>query len=110
MQLIAPQGTILHPSVYLIFDEYCHVLLDSKDLAYRKDIEEWRSKILPSNTEFWNDREVTDIENVTAIRILVCGNTGVGKSSLINEVFGVRMVRFMIKRCVPKRILTKQID
>jgi hypothetical protein len=93
IKLKAPQGTILHPSVYLIFDEYCHVLLDSKDLAYRKNIDQWRSTIIPMESEFWNEREVMSIEEPAAIRILVCGNTGVGKSSLINEVFGVRVVR-----------------
>lgn len=31
---------------------------------------------------------------VKAFRILVCGKTGVGKSSLINAVFAVDMVLF----------------
>ena len=38
------------------------------------------------------DREVVNIEEPGAIRILVCGNTGVGKSTLINEVFGAEVV------------------
>jgi len=29
---------------------------------------------------------------VKAFRILVCGKTGVGKSTLINKVFGVELV------------------
>lgn len=89
----APQGTILHPSVYLIFDEYCHIFLNSKQLAFRSHIEKWRSYVIVSQSEFWNDREVLNIEEPGVIRILVCGNTGVGKSSLINEVFGVKVVR-----------------
>jgi len=83
----------LHPSVYLVFDEYFNVLLDSKDLTYRKDIEQWRSKILSASAdEFWHDDEVRDIERPESIRILVCGNVGVGKSTLINKVFGVKVV------------------
>ena len=88
--LAAPQGTILHPSVYLVFDEYCHVLLDSKELANRKQIEQWRPSLCAE--EFWIDRGVVNIEEPGAIRVLVCGNTGVGKSTLINEVFGAEVV------------------
>ena len=41
---------------------------------------------------FWNTEGVPDIEQVSAMRILVCGNSGVGKSTLINRVFGVQVV------------------
>ena len=75
----------------MIFDRYCHVFLDSKDLPFRSNIEKWRDITL-SNDGFWNDREMLKIEEPEAIRILVCGNTGVGKSTLINEVFGVEVV------------------
>lgn len=34
-----------------------------------------------------------EIEDPAAIRILVCGNCGVGKSTLVNEIFGVEVVR-----------------
>lgn len=30
---------------------------------------------------------------VSAFRVLVCGKTGVGKSTLINRVFGIELVR-----------------
>jgi ribosome biogenesis GTPase A len=42
--------------------------------------------------EFWSDREVLSIEEPGSIRILVYSNTGVGKSSLINEFFSVKVV------------------
>ncbi|KAL8723618.1 MAG: hypothetical protein Q9181_007246 [Wetmoreana brouardii] len=88
----AAQGTILHPSVYLIFDEYSTVFLDSKALPFRNEIEEVRDTMLTTDG-FWNEREIIDTEDGGAIRILVCGNTGVGKSTLINEVFGAELTK-----------------
>ena len=41
------------------------------------------------NQGFWTDRETSEIDELKSIRILVCGNTGVGKSTLVNRVFGV---------------------
>lgn len=96
----AAQGTTLHPSVYLIFDEYSNVFLDSKALSFRSDIEMLRSTVLTKDV-FWGERETVDIEEPGAIRILVCGNTGVGKSTLINEVFGAEVVRHAYRRCFP---------
>ena len=37
---------------------------------------------------FWNDGQL-DADDSGPMRILVCGNCGVGKSTLINQVFGV---------------------
>ena len=92
---IGPQGTIIHPSVYYIFDVYCHVHLDSKELEYRSQIEQWKHKALPTESpqEFWDAPAIKMADEPKAIRILVCGNTGVGKSTLINNVFGVQVVR-----------------
>lgn len=45
------------------------------------------------NTGFWLDGgEEDNSANPGAIRVLVCGNTGVGKSTLINKTFGVDVV------------------
>ena len=43
------------------------------------------------NLGFWNDTSAVEIDELKTIRILVCGNTGVGKSTLINRVFGVNL-------------------
>jgi predicted GTPase len=49
--------------------------------------------VLPTpDKEFWNEREVVTIDEPAAVCILVCGNCGVGKSSLVNTVFGVEVV------------------
>ena len=41
------------------------------------------------NQGFWSNRGPIQMDDLKSIRILVCGNTGVGKSTLINRVFGV---------------------
>ena len=41
------------------------------------------------NRGFWSEEDTLENDGLKAIRILVCGNTGVGKSTLINRVFGV---------------------
>lgn len=76
------------------------MFLDSKALSFRHDIEILRSTVLTKDV-FWGERETVDIEEPGAIRILVCGNTGVGKSTLINEVFGAEVVRSAYRRCSP---------
>ena len=76
------------------------MFLDSKALSFRGNIEELRSTVLTKDI-FWGERETVDIEEPGAIRVLVCGNTGVGKSTLINEVFGVEVVRSVFHRPFP---------
>lgn len=92
----APQGTIIHPSVYLLLDEHINVALDTKEAKLQRNLEEWRENMLGTqsghvNMGFWGDGSITDDGNPGAIRVLVCGNTGVGKSTLINKTFGVEV-------------------
>jgi ribosome biogenesis GTPase A len=60
-----------------------------KDLADYRDrcLEEGDGAIPP-----WLEGLELQASGVKAFRILVCGKTGVGKSTLINKVFGVEMV------------------
>ena len=87
-----PQGSILHPSIYMIFDECNHILLNSIELAFCYEIQKSRSLFLPEVT-FWESRDDAIDMEAFPIRILVIGNTGVGKSTLINKVFGTELVR-----------------
>ncbi|KAK5130600.1 hypothetical protein LTR08_001919 [Meristemomyces frigidus] len=94
----SPQGTIIHPSVYLLLDENTGVSLETKGLKLQRHIEDWRERMLGSrngvvNTGFWLGTDADDDEDLGAIRVLVCGNTGVGKSTLINKTFGVDVTR-----------------
>lgn len=91
----APQGTIIHPSVYMLLDEHVNVQMESKEVKLQRYLEDYRDKMLGvtregmTNPGFWLDDDDDDSANPGAIRVLVCGNTGVGKSTLINKTFGV---------------------
>ena len=93
----APQGTIIHPSVYHCSDEFVVQTSSLSSMPDRGTIENWRAKMLGTehhvlNQGFWSDADPQENDDeLKAIRILVCGNTGVGKSTLINQVFGVNM-------------------
>ena len=92
----AAQGTIIHPSVYFLLDECASIAFATQELGLQTAIEEARElmlgasdgKIIPG---FWMGREIVAREMPDALRVLVCGNTGVGKSTLINKVFGVEL-------------------
>lgn len=95
----APHGTVIHPSVYLLLDKYIGISLNMKAFPFYPHIEKWRQLTLGQkggqkdnsvlgSMGFWNDGRTAE-PDPGAIRILVCGNAGVGKSSLINSIFGV---------------------
>lgn len=90
----APQGTIIHPSVYYCLDECVVQASTLSKMPDRERIENWRAKMLGAKHHvlsqgFWSDGDPPETEGLKTIRILVCGNTGAGKSTLINQVFGV---------------------
>lgn len=61
---------------------------------FERDIIRFRNEQHPSVRDPWLtlEMEAAPQADVKACRILVCGRTGVGKSTLINKVFGVPMV------------------
>lgn len=77
-----PQGTIIHPSVYLLLDEYINIALETKDLNSQRNLESWRARMMHesesigANTGFWLDEDDHGSADPGALRVLVCGNTG----------------------------------
>ncbi|KAI1627960.1 hypothetical protein EDD37DRAFT_606741 [Exophiala viscosa] len=87
------QGSIIHPSVYYLMDEWPLVSFSSKEIDLQYKLEAVRLDMLGEDGEcwnqgFWNDGTTAAMEDLPPLRILVCGNTGVGKSTLISRVFG----------------------
>lgn len=78
----------------MVLDRFMYISLDVKHFPFYQFLHAWRSKILGQKDDllngcFWNTApSIAEVEEPGAVRILVCGNTGVGKSSLINKVFG----------------------
>ncbi|KAI6896472.1 hypothetical protein KC318_g10053 [Hortaea werneckii] len=92
----APQGSIIHPSLYMLLDVDAAIAFASNRLGFQESIDCNRELMMGSNDRqitqgYWDSHEVVAIEKPSAIRILVCGNSGVGKSTLINEVFGAEL-------------------
>ena len=51
----------------------------------------FRESMIPTeNQQFWDAETDGMPTGINHIRILVCGNNGIGKSTLINKVFGIR--------------------
>lgn len=100
LRFTAHQGTIIHPSVYQLLDEFLYTALNKKAQQFHEQIGNWRPKMLGMlgdelnllNQGFWANRECVHVDDLQVIRILVCGNTGVGKSTLINRIFGIEIV------------------
>ena len=62
----------------------------------KKDLAEFQERFMESTDSTlppWLEGMQLQANGVKAFRILVCGKTGVGKSTLINKVFGVEIVR-----------------
>ncbi|KAH8896881.1 hypothetical protein GQ53DRAFT_639405 [Thozetella sp. PMI_491] len=90
----AANGTIIHPSLFCVLDRYprhlelpCFRPLRPKISKFQDTcVEDDENALAP-----WLQDMQLQASGVKAFRILVCGKTGVGKSTLINKVFGVEM-------------------
>jgi hypothetical protein len=92
---LGPFGTIIHPSMYCILDRHPRFYEQSIFKHRKKDLGDFQERCLEDTEGLqpWLEGLHLQASGVKAFRILVCGKTGVGKSTLINKVFGVEMVR-----------------
>ena len=75
-------------------------------IGFRQDIEQFRLEAFSNDTMFpWAKGAIALENNMSVFRILVCGRAGVGKSTLINRVFGVELVTN--HPCLPRESLKK---
>lgn len=90
----AIDGTVVHPSVYFLLDTYASLGIEKAIGALKPHLEPFREqlKYLHNGEVALSDPWIRDIQHPdSSCRILICGNTGVGKSTLLNEVFGIPM-------------------
>jgi len=74
----------------MIYDQNSHVIANAKEWPFLDQFSDFRRQALPDEQLIFWDQSSAIGEQVDAkFRILVCGNAGVGKSTLINMLFGV---------------------
>ncbi|KAF5492426.1 hypothetical protein CGCS363_v010566 [Colletotrichum siamense] len=96
---ISPNGTVIHPSVYFLIDCYPTLGIPKALGSLMDHLESFRSCFkfvdnVGASCEPWR----RDILMSTTCRILICGITGVGKSTLVNHVFGISMTQANFNR------------
>ncbi|KAG7108324.1 hypothetical protein HYQ45_018118 [Verticillium longisporum] len=88
-----PYGTIIHPSVYFLKDTY--PTLGIKDALQKMEdrLDDFSSQFQSSeHSNFFPWLlERTLKTRYEQVRILICGRSGVGKSTLLNRIFGMKM-------------------
>lgn len=89
-------GNIIHPSLFCILDRTPILFEQARFRPYKAQLADFEVNDMRASHDGdapWFQGSDLLASNVKAFRILVCGKTGVGKSTLINKVFGVEMVR-----------------
>jgi hypothetical protein len=77
----------------MIFDQYPHIYINLRTWVDRDKVEMFRSKVITDEDSiFWARGLPIEEGELGPYRILICGRTGIGKSALVNKVFGVPVV------------------
>lgn len=92
---VSTNGTVIHPSVYFLVDCYPTLGIPKGLGSLMDHLESFRSSLryLSEKVEASFDPWRQDFLMSTSCRILICGNTGVGKSTLLNRVFVIAMTQ-----------------
>nr|XP_036577730.1 uncharacterized protein CTRU02_12250 [Colletotrichum truncatum]KAF6784789.1 hypothetical protein CTRU02_12250 [Colletotrichum truncatum] len=87
--------TVIHPSVYFLVDCYPTLGIPKALGHIMWDLESFKDycHCISQNLEEIFDPWRLGFLSSTCCRILICGNTGVGKSTLLNRVFGIEMTQ-----------------
>ncbi|KAG4257450.1 hypothetical protein FPRO03_04460 [Fusarium proliferatum] len=91
---VGPYGNMIHPSLFCILDRYPRYNDLKNFQPLKKPISDFQDSYFVATEDGlapWLQGMQLEASGVKAFRILVCGKTGVGKSTLINKVFGVEM-------------------
>ncbi|KAF6825807.1 hypothetical protein CMUS01_09690 [Colletotrichum musicola] len=91
-------GIIIHPSVYLLLNNYAPLRIPKALEGLYPNLKSFRDRArltctsnpMRSKSDPWN-RDLLPWS--TSCQILICGLTGVGKSTLLNRVFGIQMTQ-----------------
>jgi ribosome biogenesis GTPase A len=83
-------GIFIHPSAYVLYDTNSRINSAAQAWPFVEKLHWFRQYALPDEKAiFWKQLELEDDDlNRAKFRILVCGDAGVGKSTLINLVLG----------------------
>ena len=111
--MLGKYDTVVHPSVFFIFDVYGKIAEHTKVKKDQQGTSEFRANDMVEDQELpcFLDEGLSEWlanSEVKAFRILVIGMTGVGKLTLFNRVFGIDQMVSLSNRQGWWRMLIEQ--
>lgn len=86
-------GSFIHPSAYLVLDHCIQIFQKSHDWPFLSDLNADRAKVITHEQEVFWSRPIDDPDRkIDRVRILICGSSGAGKSTIVNKTFGREVV------------------